>query len=107
MAGLDPAIQSFSAPPPGWPARGPAMRDRRTSGQPLNPGQRLEQPQHENDDQDEADDAAEPAAAIAAITPAATAKQQHENDDDEKRGGRHGWFPFVRQLSNDDLRSSK
>jgi hypothetical protein len=26
MAGLDPAIQSFSAPSPGWPARGPAMR---------------------------------------------------------------------------------
>jgi len=25
MAGLDPAIQLLLAPPPGWPARGPAV----------------------------------------------------------------------------------
>src|SRR5690242_16165234 len=72
----------------------------------LHAGQRLEQPEHENDDQDEADDAAEPAAAIAAITPAAAAQQQHEKDDDEKRGGRHGGSPSRDKLSNDDLRSS-
>src|SRR5689334_6210907 len=29
MAGLDPAIQPFPAPSPGWPAGGPAMREGR------------------------------------------------------------------------------